>query len=824
MKSDDKTYFHADAAIPFLVTRVISLAVSVGLYWCLISVYQAIAGSPTPQLLRIASPFAIVGALEYCLTLGNSGKPSLDARLYWRLAWLIQLPRYWIARFARKLTQAAFFAISIAMVIEIVKRVSSGWSGAPTATPQGHDLAMAGLSLALGILAIFSTVIGLVLQSTMQDYSPSFIWVITRNKVYLTFAALSLSISVLNLTLLDRSMTPDLAWASLTGSIYCITSLPFLIYETFYFLDVSHVTTELANAAVRFVRETVRQQAPIMSADPRHDPSPAIPVTTLWRMFIEKWVLGSMRVDTVLPKFEVPDEVITVLEEKVRPITSTCLKAIASDRREVVLACLRNLSYVTDGYIRARRSYEGRTDSFLLFIAGQSEIVFNAALASANQQYTSDVTDAVGYFARSSLALTRALGGGYPENSDVAVFSGLLEKIAIRSFHLAHTDAPMKACRWVGQIGNRLLTLDAYVPVLFTISGNLTTIGHFCAMQKGAWPAVLTQTTVSGFVSMLQTSLRQALKTGYRYDAASDILLENLGTILSAWYENDHGHMDNQTVIAPLVGGLFQGPKVSGIFADVLRSTIPNTAILGVLEDLEKIARQLGILAQRAIAQNRTPQYEYFGAFAEMVYEAVRFAAGNSEPEISREVDAFLKRTVSPALWPIAEAYRNPSYHALNDLFDLSPSWAFLMHYYRESKRPAILNVYVTTLRDLIRIDGKVADSVRGDHHKLAELYKYIKLFGAWLNRFTPNHPCNKEVLLFLAKNHDLERRREDRSFRSEMDYYGYPGDNIHSAWYIHPSPHWTGQQWPVTQELNDLTSYKAYDRLVRHIANRLRA
>ena len=822
MRRSEQVYFHVDAALPFLATRLVSLLLSVGLYWCLLKAYQTMAGSPAPMIFQIISPLVIVAALEYCLTLTKSSSASLDAHLYWRLVWLVRLPRYWIARFGRKLIHTIFSAISIWAAFEIPRYVLAGSGEASVPGRIGNDLAMAGLSLAVGILAIFFTVVGLVVQSTMQDYSPSFLSVIKWNKTYVTFAVLSLGIGALNLVILNRGLTPSLARASFVGSMYCIMSVPFLIYETLYFLDVSNVIRKIADDAVRFARKSIESQPPILSGDPPDNSVPIIPVAKQWRMFLEKWVLGSMRMGTALPKFDVPNEIVSTLEEKVRPITSTCLKAIALDRREVVRACLGSLSYVTDSYVRARESYEGSPDPFLLFVNGQVEIIFNAALSSPNQQYTSDVTDTVADFAASSLALTKARGGGYPENPHVAVFSGLLEKIPIRSFHLEHSEAPMKACRMIGEIGNRLLRLEAYQPVLFTISGNLATIGRFCAVRPGPWAALLSQAAVSAFASLLHTSLLQALKTGHHYDIACKVLLENLEAIMSVWHENDHGHMNNQTVIAPLVGGLWQGPKLPRIYADVLRRTIPDRAILGILEDLEKIAWQVGALGQRAIANNRTPQYDFFYAFSEMAYEAIRFAASSSEQEISDEVDKFLENTISPAGYLIAECYKNPSYHAFNDLFAVSAIWAFLIYYYQQSKRQSILNLYVKTLDQLMTTDRKAVDSLAKDDYRLTELYKYIKLFGAWLYRFMPYHPFNKEVFLFLARNHIQQRLHRGRPIESEMDYLGYPTEHIGLSWYIHPSGHWADQQWPVTNELNDLASYKLFDKLVRHIAIRL--
>jgi hypothetical protein len=638
---------------------------------------------------------------------------------------------------------------------------------------------------------------------------------------YRLFAALSLAIGLLDLFLLDRILTPGLARASLIGSVYCIASLPFLIIETFHLLDVSNVIGKISDDAARFARRNIKEQPPIMSQDPR-DSRLLIPVSRQWRMIVEKWVLGSMPLEAAFPKFEVPHEVVSRLEEIVRPITSTCLKAIALDRREVVLACLRHLSYVTDTYVKARQSYEGGPDEFLLFINGQVEIAFNAALASPNQQYTADITECVATLAVSSLALSKPRGGGYPVNSQISIFSGLLEKIPIRSFHLEQSEAPMKACRSLAAIGVRLVQQQAYEPVVFTISRNLATIGRFCSARPGPWPALLSQATTSAFASLLQACIEQSLKTGDRYDGACRMLLEKLDSIMTVWYEKDHGHMDNQTVIAPLIGGLWQGPTIPWIFAAVLRTKIPDSAIVGALGDLQEIAREIGRLGRCAIANNRAPQYDYFVAFSEIGYEVIRFVAGESESEIAGELNNFLEATLSPAVSLVSESYKNSSYHASDDLLHVSPLWAFLMHYYLQSKKACFLEFYAETFKQLMTIDREAVALHGEDPHRLSRLYKYVKLFGAWFYRFARRHALNKEVILFLAENHAQQGLQRGFPARPEMDSLGYPTAHIGEGWFIQPSGHWPEEGRQVTRELNDLGSYKRYDRLVRRVARKM--
>jgi hypothetical protein len=68
------------------------------------------------------------------------------------------------------------------------------------------------------------------------------------------------------------------------GPLYCIASLPFLIIETLYYLDVSNVIDKIATDAVQLVRGAIEEQPPIISVDP-DDSGLAIPTSMQWRMF-----------------------------------------------------------------------------------------------------------------------------------------------------------------------------------------------------------------------------------------------------------------------------------------------------------------------------------------------------------------------------------------------------------------------------------------------------------------------------------------------------------------------------------------------------------
>jgi hypothetical protein len=217
MNQTNRAYFHADAALPFFVTRLASLLLSVGLSWCLFKVYKHFTLHVNEEFFRFASAVVVVTPLEYLLTSTRMASPTLDVRLYLWLQWVVRLPRYWIDRFGRRLTHVAFVLGSLGTAVGIITLAAHGWTHSAVLDHATSDLPAAGFSLALGTLAIFSTVVGLVIQSTLQDYSPSFLWVIVRNRIYITFGVMSLGIGLLNLLVLFRGSTTDLRQVCLLG-------------------------------------------------------------------------------------------------------------------------------------------------------------------------------------------------------------------------------------------------------------------------------------------------------------------------------------------------------------------------------------------------------------------------------------------------------------------------------------------------------------------------------------------------------------------------------------------------------------------------------
>lgn len=834
MKNSESVYFNSDAAVPFLTTRLISLALSSLAYWLLLYCVRVIFHKDIAGPGRLALVIAILGVLEYAATFLRFNAVPLSGYVYIGLRNTL-IPLCARLRFFRheKLSRWSFYALTLGAAIGVFRYAREGWLDSYGQLQLPTDLVSSGLTIALGIAAIYFTILGLVIQRTIEDYSPSLISVTVRNPVYAAFLSFSLFITVLDLLILHQGPTPDLIKASLWGSLYCVIGVPFLLLETYRSLDISVVLRTLARATARQARRRVRKQPDLFTNERASDAAATIPMPTLLRIFRSRWITGRMNPTDSLPLLDVPDNISKEIQERLRPLTSVCMKAIALDRREVVLTCLAAISYVADQYIQARVSYVNQSDDLLLFIRDQIEIIFNSALTSRNEQYTSDLTDCAYRVALSTLKLTRSNFGGYPENPHIGMFSGLLQDFAIKAFPLGHTNAPTKACSLLRDIGLRLLRREAYLPALYAVADKLEVLGRFSSVLEGPWPATLCRDSISGLVSFAHIILGKEIETGHVFSNSVNNVVEKICTVIDSWYEKPHDHLSNQTVIAPLVGGLWSEPTVPRIFAATLRIDLPDPVVAQTLEELKELSQRLSHLAAKAVRKNRTPQYEYFESASEVAYEAIKFAARSSSDRQRLEMANELVDAAVGFGTGLAELHiRTEGYHGFEDLYKLSPIWAFLIHYSETTNNAHLTEKFVESTERLMKTVETLVGAVnvagqtghpRGNNYDLTECCKYVKLFGAWLHRKYPRHPCNKRILLFLAKHYTLLIGSGGPAYSSSaMARLGYPIENIGQAWYIFPSEYWDNERMPVTQSLNELDSYKTYDRLVRKIALRL--
>jgi hypothetical protein len=202
---------------------------------------------------------------------------------------------------------------------------------------------------------------------------------------------------------------------------------------------------------------------------------------------------------------------IEILGNDVRPIFSTCYKALNDDDREVVLSCLDNLENIILSYLDKRKNYRGQEDEFLLFLNGQFEITLNIALRSYNQQYFEDINERVGLIGLKCVELsdTQIRIG---ENGLVFPWIEFLKSSIFKIIDFKYTSAPSKAIKSIYEIGIKLIEKNAFTTSINTVGDSLQKIGEYVSSKRGSYYAFLTQDCISGLTKMLKSFLGNITK------------------------------------------------------------------------------------------------------------------------------------------------------------------------------------------------------------------------------------------------------------------------------------------------------------------------
>jgi hypothetical protein len=312
------------------------------------------------------------------------------------------------------------------------------------------------------------------------------------------------------------------------------------------------------------------------------------------------WFIGSYNpLEGML--LDVPDEIINLLQEDMRPIMSTCLKAIEEDQRELTLTCLDEIVGITSTYLNRRKNYPGGNDRLLYFISGQLEILFNMAVRVPNQQYTTDIVNVAGQIASkcaelSSTQLTP------DQNSLAGIWDGFLERAVINSLHLQHTSAPPDAIKNLYTVGIKLIQEGAITSSVFGMADSLTRIGANTSKYGGAWFSLLSQRCIYGLLVMLYSILYEESAGKYADDIYISKLCEDIEKIALSSFDTKMDYMSHSTLVAPLVGSLWQDLNLIKVFQIILSPKYdgqPGEG--GVLDRLNKCNSALRRIGAKSI-------------------------------------------------------------------------------------------------------------------------------------------------------------------------------------------------------------------------------
>ena len=718
------------------------------------------------------------------------------------------------------ITTAIFVFFAIGPLLDAIK-------GVHNLNPV-KDIVKVNITIILGILAIFFTLSAIVIQNILQKYSSIYLKVILSRVIFKVLLILLPISAIFNLLLLHFGSNDNLEKLSLFLAIYIVISVSFAVVQLIDFLSISNIVSFISMQAINHIN---------MISDPG----------TIRKMEKNKYLLFLLKIKVFLYKLiskklfvylvttlkndvSVPQKIKEILENDVRPIFSTCYKALNEDDREAVLSCLDNLKDITLSYLDKRKNYRGMEDNFLLFLNGQFEITFNIAVRSYNQQYLEDIIKRVGLIALKCVELTDTqirIG----ENGLVSVWIEFLKNSIWKTIHLKHTSAPTQAIKSIYQVGIELIEKDAFKTSIYSVGNSLQKIGENTSSIPGPFHALLTQNCIYGLLKMLEGFLGKIIKGGKIF---SEIEVKSVCAMIAAIMSNAlNSKLDiysYSTIPTPLAGSLWIDESISSIISDTLKQECNDENKEYFFENIIYIIDCLGEISRKAIVKNKGHLDDYLMFFSEIIYHfGIYLSNFNDNFETTDPLVLGIRKELSNLMNKLLENIMviynlYLSTDSFMNIFFLSPVFAFLTYFSDKEKSSKLLlekrNLFISQL--LYMYTGfKQKD--RKDKHNRRNLYRYIKLFGAWIDRSKSNS-IKKDIIRVLANEYGEFRQETYPKFISPLETLGYPRGDIRGEWYIYPSKYWINTQWKITNELNDKSNnylnYNLYDKKIKKYFN----
>ena len=464
-------------------------------------------------------------------------------------------------------------------------------------------------------------------------------------------------------------------------------------------------------------------------------------------------------------------------------------------------------------------------DSFLLFLNGQFEITFNIALGSYNQQYFEDIIERVGEIAQKCVELTD-IQIRIGENGLVFDWIEFLKNSIWKTIDFKYTLAPTKAIKSICQVGIKLIEKDAFMTSIHTVGDSIQKIGANTSSKPGMYYAILTENCISGLIEMLKSFLKKIIEKGKIF---SEIEAKELCLIIASIMGNAlNSKLDINSywvISTPLVGSSWTDENISSIISDVLKQECSDENKEYLFKNIGYIIDCQGEISRKAIVENRGHLDDYLMFFSEIIYHFSVYLSNFNDnfetkdplvlrirKELSNVMNKLLENTmVIYNLYLTTDSFIN--------IFYISPVFAFLTYFTDKGKSSKLLlekrNLFISQL--LSMYTGFKAKDIK-DKKKRKNLYRYIKLFGAWIDRSKSNS-IKKDIITVLANEYEEFRQETYHKLISPLEILGYPR-GVLGDWNIYISKYWIKDKWKITDELNDKSNdymnYKSYDRKIK--------
>lgn len=719
-----------------------------------------------------------------------------------------------------------FYLITVIFVLLAVDPLLDGIKNLHNLNPV-NDIIKVNITIILGILAIFFTLSAIVVQNILQKYSSIYLKFILSRVIFKVLLILLPTSAIFNLLLVYFGSNDNLEKLSLFLAIYIVISVAFAVDQLIDFLSISNIVSFISMQAFGHIK-VIPDPGTIMRKKKNKYLLLLLKIKILLYKLISMKLFDRL-VTTLNNDYSVLPKYKAILEDDVRPIFSTCRKALNEDDREAVLSCLDNLKDIAVKYLEKRKNYRGMEDRFLLFLNGQFEIIFNIAVGSYNQQYFEDINERVGLIALkcAELSDTQIRIG---ENGLVFPWIEFLKNSIWKTIDFKYTSAPPKAIKSIYKIGIKLIEKNAFTTSIRTVGDSLQKIGENTSSKPGPFYALLTQNCISGLIIMLKSFLGKIIKRRGKYNETE---VKSLCTIIVSIMNNAlNSKLDNVsylTIPTALVGSSFIYENISSIISDVLKQKCSDKNKEYLFKNIGYIIDCQGEISRKAIVKNKGHLDDYLMFFSEIIYHfSIYLSNFNDNFETTNPLVLRIRKELSNLMNKLLEniiviynLYLTTD--SFINIFYISPVFAFLTYFADKEKSSKLLlekrNLFISQL--LSMYTGPKAKDIK-DKEKRKNLYRYIKLFGAWIDRSKSNL-VKKDIITVLANEYEEFRQETYHKLISQLEILGYPRGDL-GDWNIYISKYWIKDKWKVSDELSDklnnYKNYKLYDRKIKKYFN----
>lgn len=622
------------------------------------------------------------------------------------------------------------------------------------------------LNLILSIISLVFLVVIFLVQNATQEYSSRLSSFILRDRYFLATIGFILVGSIYSISGSYFDAGTPFTLIGYAFSIATILLVGALIAFTGYFLNIANI--------IEHISKQIENE---INTDKIYQPN----------------------------QFGVPlqdDEYIGHLASRTQLIVSTCIKAIEQNQQPVADTCLKSLTRITDQFLDQTTDQDVNED-FLQELNDQFQFIGSAAFEEyTRQKYSESVVEAIGEIGV-NITETRDLG------AQAGSWASLLGDLFTESLEFDRTNAAGLSIQKLGDMSLAAINQDDFDTVRLCM-GEFEDISAVCAAGNHPYLANLMQSLHGQYQKMYATYLHALLSEGHTSEYDRSQLLEEFADSFNE-AKSTYGFYNDQVLFAGLFG---LQPFAGKVAAPLLAHQDPDPRTQQYLKtDLEALVSFLHEISLTNIEANQPDLYKGYTQFFFTFEQAAPLELDDKTDLIIQLNDTWLQ-LVTENYSTAIENQENVDHNLYRRMSDIT---ALLIYFHRDN--PQNLAELIEPYAEMYRELADTYDNTEAfTEQNLQDLYKQLKLAGAWINRFHDPESVTPQLWNVLVDEFYEIPESQGRIPRGLMPRYGYPDDTSFSSrggWWLYPDTLWsyTGFQDEIADTLNgeDSSNYPAF-------------